>query len=57
MYQRSWGCFIALYGAVFVVAGLVVGDETGIFLDILGLAMVTVGMVLFVSYYLRKPPR
>jgi hypothetical protein len=57
IYQRSWGCFIALYGAVFVLVGLAVGDETGIFLDVVGLAMVVVGLMLLVSYYLRKPPR
>jgi len=57
IYQRSWGCFIALYGAVFIIVGVAVGDEMGIFLDIVGLAMVAVGLILFVSYYRRKPPR
>jgi len=56
IYQRSWGCFIALYGAVFILVGLALGDETGIFLDVVGFAMVTVGLTLFVAYYLRNPP-
>ena len=46
-----------MYGAVFIIVGVAVGDEMGIFLDIVGLAMVAVGLILFVSYYRRKPPR
>ncbi len=57
IYQRSWGCFIVLYGLVFIVIGTAVGDDTGIFLDVAGLAMMVVGLVLFISYYLRNPPK
>jgi hypothetical protein len=56
IYQPSWSCLIALYGTVFIVVGLALGDETGILLDVVGLAMVAVGLTLFVAYYLGGPP-
>jgi uncharacterized membrane protein len=46
-----------LYGLVFIVIGTALGDDTGIFLDVAGLAMMVVGLVLFISYYLRNPPK
>ena len=56
IYQRSWGCFVAFYGAVFIVLGFVLGDEVGIFIDVLGFVMVAVGIALFVTYYVKNPP-
>ena len=45
-----------MYGLVFIVLGFALGDETGILIDIVGLVMVALGFVLFVSYYVNNPP-
>ncbi len=46
-----------LYGAALVVLGLVLGDEAGIFIDIIGLAMVALGSTLFAAYYIDNRPK
>jgi len=46
-----------LYIVVFIVLGLGLGDETGIFMDVVGLALVTTGTILFVAYYVRNTRR
>jgi hypothetical protein len=35
-YLRRWGCFIALYGVVFIVLGSALGAETGLVVDVVG---------------------
>jgi hypothetical protein len=36
-YLRKSGCFIALYGVVFIVLGSALGVETGLVVDVVGL--------------------
>jgi hypothetical protein len=42
---------------MFIALGLVLSDETGILIDIMGLTLATVGLTLFVAYYIQRPPR
>ena len=46
-----------LYGVALIVLGLLLGDEAGILIDIIGLTMVALGSTLFAAYYIDNRPK